>query len=68
MGRPYETKEMREFKPILKYNGYYKIRTKGSHYTYSNGHNQITVNIRLNEKVRLRLIKENNLVVKKKGL
>ena len=67
MGRPYETKAMRESKPILKYNGYYKIRTKGSHYTYSNGHNQITVNIRLNEKVRLRLIKENNLVVKKKG-
>ena len=46
MGRPYETKEMREFEPILKYNGYYKIRTKGSHHTYSNGHNQITVNIR----------------------
>ena len=63
------TKEMREFVPILVYNGYYdtKIRSDGSHFTYTNGHNQITINKDLNKFVRKRLIKENHLIIKKKG-
>ena len=63
MGRVYETKEMRDFKPILKRNGYREIRSNGSHFIYSNGNNQITVNKDLNKMVRKRLIKENNLYV-----
>ena len=55
------TKEMREFIPILIRNGYHEIRSRGSHFTYSNGINQITVNKDLNKMVRRRLIKENNL-------
>ena len=57
-----KTKEMREFEPILKANGYREIRSNGSHFIYSNGTNQITVNKDLNKMVRKRLIKENNLV------
>lgn len=62
MARGYETKEMKEFTPILKKNGYHKVRSNGSHFIYSNGTNQITVNKDLNKMVRKRLIKENNLV------
>ena len=57
-----KTKQMREFEPILKANGYREIRSNGSHFIYSNGTNQITVNKDLNKMVRKRLIKENNLV------
>lgn len=57
-----KTKQMREFEPILKANGYREIRSNGSHFIYSNGNNQITVNKDLNKMVRRRLIKENNLV------
>ena len=59
------TKEMREFVPILRKNGYTKARTRGSHTTYINRttHKHITVNNNLNPMVRLRLIKENNLEV-----
>ena len=39
-----KTKQMREFEPILKANGYREIRSNGSHFIYSNGNNQITVN------------------------
>ena len=57
-----KTKQMREFEPILKANGYREIRSNGSHFIYSNGNNQITVNKDLNKMVRRRLIKENNLI------
>ena len=57
-----KTKQMREFEPILKANGYREIRSNGSHFIYSNGTNQITVNKDLNKMVRKRLIKENNLI------
>ena len=59
------TKQMREFVPILHKNGYYKARSKGSHFTYINRttHKIITVNKDLNKMVRERLIKENNLEV-----
>lgn len=55
-------KNLREFEPILKANGYREIRSRGSHFMYGNGKNHITVNKDLNKMVRLRLIKENNLV------
>ena len=32
-----KTKQMREFEPILKANGYREIRSNGSHFIYSNG-------------------------------
>ena len=56
------TKEMRSFVPILESNDYHEIRSRGSHFIYSNGNNQITVNKDLNKMVRKRLIKENNLI------
>ena len=57
-----KTKKMREFEPMHKENGYSEIRSNGSHFIYSNGNNQITVNKDLNKMVRKRLIKENNLI------
>lgn len=58
----HKPKNLREFEPILKANGYYEIRSRGSYFIYGNGKNQITVNKDLNKMVQLRLIKENNLV------
>lgn len=58
----HKPKRLREFEPILKANGYHEIRSRGSHFVYGNGKNQITVNKDLNKMVQLRLIKENNLV------
>lgn len=58
----HKTKQVREFEKILKANGYYLVRINSSHFIYSNGHNQITVNKDLNKMVRLRLIKENKLM------
>ena len=55
-------KNLREFEPILKANGYREIRSRGSHFMYGNGKNHITVNKDLNKMAQLRLIKENNLV------
>lgn len=55
-------KNLREFEPIIKANGYREIRSRGSHFMYGNGKNHITVNKDLNKMVQLRLIKENNLV------
>ena len=55
-------KNLREFEPILKANGYREIRSRGSHFMYGNGKNHITVNKDLNKMVQLRLVKENNLV------
>lgn len=59
------TKEMREFDPILRKNGFTKARCKGSHFTYINRvtHKKITINKDLNKMVRERLVKENNLEV-----
>lgn len=59
------TKEMREFVPILRKNGYIKARSSGSHFIYINRttHKHISVNKNLNRMVRERLIKENDLEV-----
>ena len=58
----HKLKKLREFEPILKANGYHEIRSRGSHFIYGNGKNQITVNKDLNKMVQLRLIKENKLM------
>lgn len=58
----HKPKRLQEFEPILKANGYHEIRSRGSHFIYGNGKNQITVNKDLNKMVQLRLIKENNLL------
>ena len=58
----HKPKNLREFEPILKANGYHEIRCRGSHFIYGNGKNQITVNKDLNRMVQLRLIKENKLM------
>lgn len=57
------TKEMREFEPVLRRNGYIRVRSSGSHFIYINRttHRHISVNKDLNREVRARLIKENNL-------
>lgn len=58
-------KKMREFEPILLRNGFYEVRSNGSHFVYINRttHKHISVNKDLNKMVRERLIKENNLEV-----
>lgn len=58
-------KKMREFEPILLRNGFYEVRSKGSHFVYINRttHKHITINKNLNRMVRERLIKEYNLEV-----
>lgn len=58
----YRSKEIKEIIPLLRRNGYSKIRTKGSHFIYSNGKNTISINLKLNEMVKRRIIKENHLV------
>lgn len=59
------TKEMREFLPILRKNGYVKAQCRGSHFIYINRttHKIITVNKDISKLIRERLIKENNLEV-----
>lgn len=59
------SKEMREFIPILRKNGYTKARTNGSHFIYINRktHKHISVNKDLNRIVRERLVKEYRLEV-----
>ena len=58
----HKPKRLREFEPILTANGYHEIRSRGSHFIYGNGKNQITVNKDLKKMVHLRLSKETNLV------
>jgi len=48
---------------ILKQNGYILLRTKGSHFIYSNGNRTISINKDLNMMVARRLIKENQLCI-----
>ena len=58
------TKEMREFVPVLRRNGYSYARCKGSHFIYINRQSgkHITINKDLNNLVMERLIKENCLI------
>ena len=56
-------KAIRSFIKMLISNGYYEMRSKGSHFIYTNGVNHITVNKDLNRMVQRRLIKENDLIM-----
>ena len=53
----------REFIVILNNNGYRHVRTKGSHFVYSNGVRTLTINKGINRMVMQRLIKEYGLEV-----
>lgn len=55
--------DFKTMKKILKHNGYILIRTKGSHFIYSNGFNTVSINKDLNMMVARRIIKENALCV-----
>lgn len=61
-----KSKEIRKFEPLLKRNGFTFARMGGrkSHFIYINRTTgrHISVNKNLNEKVKERLIKENNLI------
>lgn len=46
---------------ILRANGYKCVRSKGSHFMYTNGVNTIAVNLKLNAMVAKRLIKQYHL-------
>lgn len=63
-GRVHLTKEMREFVPVLRRNGFSYARSKGSHFVFVNRQSgrHISVNKDLNEMVRERLTKENALI------
>lgn len=54
--------DFKTMKKMLKANGYSLIRTKGSHFIYSNGDETISINKDLNMMVARRLIKEHSLV------
>ena len=51
----------REFKKLLRKNGYVYVRSKGSHDIYKNDKNTVAVPVRLNRMIAQRLIKELNL-------
>lgn len=48
----------REFKKMLRENGYELVRSKGDHFTFKKGSDTITINNRINVMVARRLIKE----------
>ena len=51
-------KEFIEADRALKKNGYVQVREKGSHYIYSDGTQNVTLNIKLNRMVMARVLKE----------
>lgn len=56
--------KVKEFKRILRDNGYEEVRCCGSHQTWSNGVNKITLpTVKLSPVIAARLIKENELSV-----
>ena len=57
------TKEMKPVHDMLEANGYHQLRSRGSHFTYGNGHNQITITKKPNKMMMQRLIKQNNLII-----
>lgn len=60
----YKSFSARDFKRVLKKNGYKKIRQTGSHEIYKKDNRTISVpGIKLNRMIARRLIKENNLEV-----
>ena len=59
------TYDSREFKALLKNNGYKSVRTTGDHEIFSNGVNTVPIAKDLNRMICFRLIKELNLVESK---
>ena len=58
--------KVKEFKRILRDNGYKEVRCCGSHQTWSNGTSKITLpTVKLSPVIAARLIKENNLMTAK---
>lgn len=56
--------KVKEFKRILRDNGYKEVRCCGSHQTWSNGASKITLpTVKLSPVIAARLIKENDLQV-----
>ncbi len=53
----------REFRKILRENGYELVRAKGDHFIFRKGNRTITINNRINVMVARRLIKENMLKI-----
>ena len=53
----------KDMKKILLNNGYRYVRSKGSHFIYSNGVSTISINKDLNCMVAKRLVKEYNLEI-----
>lgn len=54
--------KVKEFKKILRDNGYKEVRCCGSHQVWSNGANKITLpTVKLSPVIAARLIKENKL-------
>jgi predicted RNA binding protein YcfA (HicA-like mRNA interferase family) len=54
----------REAEKILRNNGYSRISTKGSHHKYRKNSDIIIINLKIQQPVFQRLIKEHNLIVK----
>ena len=53
----------RDMQKILKKNGYFYIRSKGSHMIYTNGTHSEPVSVHLNKFLALGIIKRCNLIV-----
>lgn len=53
--------DAKEMKKILLNNGFKLVRSKGSHFIYSDGRNTISINKDLNCMVARRLLKQYNL-------
>lgn len=53
----------REFRKILRSNGYKLERVKGSHHIYKKDRNEIVIPLKLNTMIARRLIEENHLVL-----
>ena len=53
--------DAKQMKKILHHNGFRCVRTKGSHFIYSDGRNTISINKDLNCMVARRLLKQYNL-------
>ncbi len=53
--------DAKEMKKILHNNGFRCVRTRGSHFIYSDGRNTISINKDLNCMVARRLLKQYNL-------
>ena len=47
------TKEMKPVHDMLEANGYSQLRSKGSHFIYGNGHNQITITKKPNKMIKI---------------